>query len=178
MVQDKQLSKFFEQFLGLDYYAFDGTFTYTGAQIPDSIRKLITRIIVSDSVRVLKTFSFAECVKLKSIDIPTSVHRIESYAFGGCYDLESIDIPNGVEEIGIYAFSACTNLKSVKIPQSVDYVGDDAFRKCEKLIVYTDNSYMIDYCDDNDIPVRPASEFVNESIRKPFRKLKLRIEEK
>ena len=48
------------------------------------------------------------------------------------------------------------------------------FSKCENLTIYTDSDMVKDYCSEYGIPVKPANEFKNESIKKPF---KLRIRE-
>ena len=247
MKEDKKLSKFFEKFLGIDFYSFDGTWTYDGKPVPENICKSVTGIIIPDSYDRICPYAFESCWELKSvvipnsvtsigdfafrycenlesvtiqnsvtliddgafydcyalsnIEIPDSVTSIGAVAFGGCESIESITIPNGVTYINDYTFSGCSSLKSVSIPNSVYSIADCAFQGCnslrsliipnsvteiakyafdycDNLTVYTDNQYVIEYCNDYGIPVKSASEFVNESIRKPFRKLKLRIEEK
>ena len=168
--------------------AFSTCTSLTSITIPNSVTKIgrfafycctgLTSITIPDSITVIEGFSFSRCTSLTTIIIPDSVTKIEEGAFSGCTNLTSITIPDSVTFIDSGAFRDCTGLTSITIPDSVTEMGYDVFQYCEKLIVYTDNSYMIDYCNDNNIPVRPAIEFVNESIRKPFRKLKLRIEEK
>ena len=44
---DERLSKFFEKFLGLDCFAFDGTWVYDGNKIPKVVKKQITEIIIN-----------------------------------------------------------------------------------------------------------------------------------
>ena len=61
----KQLSKFFEKFLGVDYYNFDGTLIYTGKAIPDSLSEHIEYIIISDNVTVIDDFAFSYLFNLK-----------------------------------------------------------------------------------------------------------------
>lgn len=89
-------------------------------------------------------------------------------------NVENIIIADGITSIRSGAFSHWSNLTSVTIPDSVTSIGDYAFAYCPKLTVYTDNDYVIDYCNDNDIKVRPSKEFVKESFKK---QLKLHIEE-
>ncbi len=89
-------------------------------------------------------------------------------------NVENIIIADGITSIRRGAFSYWSNLISVTIPDSVTSIGDYAFAYCPKLTVYTDNDYVIDYCNDNDIKVRPSKEFVKESFKK---QLKLHIEE-
>ena len=266
MRQDEKLSKFFKQFLGVDYYSFDGTWIYTGQSIPNDLLDSVKNIIIADGVTSIGNYAFWECTSLtsitipnsvtnigndafydcsslKSITIPDSVTNIAEAAFQGCsslknitisnsvtsidggtfYDcssltsivipdsvksigeeafshcsslasinipnsitsigrgafyycssLKSIVIPNGVKSIDSGTFHHCYSLKSIIIPDSVISIADYAFAYCPKLTVYTDNDYVIQYCDENDIETKPQKEFKNESIRRDF---KLKIKE-
>ena len=306
MNQDAELSKFFEQFLGIDIYEFDGTFVYNGASAPDApeyIRDSITTVIVKDGVEYIDRYAFSSCEFLDTVELPKSVkeigtgafmsctrlaniefseglhtirssafdrsgvvsivfpssmkkvqagafHNCESLAsvtftsidtviergvfrgcsnlneinlpdglefissnmFNGCFALTDITIPDsvrgiadgafydcgslttvyipdGVEFIGEEAFGYCDNLvdvnipesvvaintgafapckrlTSLKIPDSVESIGFNAFDGCTKLTVYTDNQYVIDYCNDYGIPVKPSKEYKIESIKR------------
>lgn len=87
------------------------------------------------------------------VTIPSSVTRISSDAFRNCVSIESITIPNSVTKIGYRTFDGCTNLKSVTISNSVDYIDEYAFDGCKNLTVYTDNEYVIEYCERSYVPV-------------------------
>lgn len=269
MKQDEKLSKFFQQFLGINYYNFDGTFIYSGSPIPNDLKERVENIVISDSVISINNFAFSGCSSLTSITIPNSVASIGScafeycsnltsitipnsvisignsafmgcdsltnitipnsvtsignWAFAGCSSLESITIPNSVTSIGNEAFSLCSSLKSITIPDSITSIGDSTFHSCsslrsitipdsvtriggyafehcssltsitipnsvtriynsafvdcDNLTIYTDNDFVIDYCEKDDIPVKPLSEKPkNESYRKQ-NKLKLLIRE-
>lgn len=69
--------------------------------------------------------------------IPNSVTSIGSYAFYGCSSLTSVTIPNSVTSIGIGAFYNCSSLTSVTIPNSVTSIGDSAFSDCYGLTSVT-----------------------------------------
>ena len=177
MLQDEKLSKFFEKFLGLDYYNFDGTWVYDGKEIMYSLIVCVENIVVSDNVTNIGDEAFIDLPNLKSITIPNSVKSIGIAAFGYCYSLKSITIPNSVTSIGFGAFLKCTSLTSVTIGNGVTSIGDRAFCNCPNLTVYTNNDYAIDYCEKENVPVKPLSERPkNESYRKQ-NKLKLRIKE-
>ena len=218
MRQDEKLSKFFEKFLGVDCYSFDGTWVYDGNEIPDIIRPDITEIIIDKNVTEIENWAFSSyknltsvkipnsvtkigkyafqyCTNLISINIPNSVTEIRDSAFEKCVSLTSIHIPNSVTEIGYSIFSECEslksinipnsvtkiedrafmyceNLKSINIPNSVTEIGDSAFEACNNLTIYTNNKYVIDYCNENSIPTQPLN--ANESYRNTYRKLHLR----
>ena len=140
--------------------------------------KELSSVIIPDSVTSIGAVAFGGCESIESITIPNGVTYINDYTFSGCSSLKSVSIPNSVYSIADCAFQGCNSLRSLIIPNSVTEIAKYAFDYCDNLTVYTDNQYVIEYCNDYGIPVKSASEFVNESIRKPFRKLKLRIEEK
>ena len=65
--------------------------------------------------------------------IPNSVTSIGYDVFKNCSSLTSVKIPNSVKNIGISAFQYCTNLMSVVIPDSVTTIGFWAFEDCKNL---------------------------------------------
>lgn len=85
--------------------------------------------------------------------IPNGIEKIKDYTFCGCDSITTIDIPDGVTYIGIWAFAHCHNLKRVNIPNSVMTMKSGVFHSCDDIVVYTDNEYVIDYCNKNEIKV-------------------------
>ena len=221
MKQDKELSKFFSQFLGVDYCTFDGTYIYNGKPISRDVRPLITKIIIDKNIdeidsyafhncknlvdiiippniKIIRDNAFVQCSKLTHITIPDTVEYIDFGAFSlcpklkkvvmsnnvteiasetfyNCYSLTNINLPDNITYIGSCAFQRCGKLKSLVIPNTVTKIGYDAFADCDNLTIYTDNEYVIDYCEDNYIEVKPLSA-KNESYKKP-NALKLKIRE-
>ena len=133
MRQDEKLSKFFEQFLGVDYYNFDGTLIYTGKPIPSVLLDSVKNIIIADGVTSISKAAFHYCRSLTSITIPNSVKSIGNFAFEHCSSLTSIKIPDSVTRISECAFSSCSGLKSITIPDSVTIIGEAAFQGCSSL---------------------------------------------
>lgn len=174
MRKDEKLSKFFEKFLGADYYNFDGTLVYNGRKIPESIKPSITKVIIDNSVTSIGYNVFLKCVNLKNVIIPNSVKSIRAGAFDGCISLKNITIPNSVTYIEEWAFCGCTGLEIVTIPDSVTSIIRGAFDGCINLTIYTNNNYVKRYCNKNSIPVKPLNN--NESINKNKR-YKLHIKE-
>ena len=195
MKQDEKLSKFFEKFLGIDCYNFDGTWIYDGKEIPKQFKPDITEIIIDKNVTKIGKYAFWNCKNLTAITIPNSVIEIENWAFSDCRSLVSINIPNSVTKIGHSVFSGCYSLTSINIPNSVTKIGECAFcdcdnltsinilnsvtemenrvfYRCNDLTVYTNNKYVIDYCKIYSIPTQSLNN--NESYT---RKLRLHIRE-
>lgn len=83
--------------------------------------------------------SFANCVGLASVTIPSGVTSIGRRAFSGCVDLKSVTIPPSVMSIGREAFEDCSSLMSVTISSRVTAIGKDAFENCRGLkVIYVD----------------------------------------
>lgn len=87
------------------------------------------------------------------VTVPNSVRKINSYAFENCINIKSITIPSSVEVIDYRAFDGCTGLVSANILDSVRVIDEHAFDGCTNLTVYTDNEYVISYCEREHIPV-------------------------
>lgn len=138
MKQDKKLSKFFEKFLGIDYYRFNGTYIYDGTNpVGYDLKKYVTKIIIDNNVTEIGEDAFNNCKNVKRINIPDNVTKIGKKAFCDCTNLESVIIPNSVTEIGFEAFVDCESLKSINIPDSVTEIEEDAFCRCKSLTSIT-----------------------------------------
>ena len=121
-------------------------------------------IVIPDSVITLGHNAFDHCYSLQSVTLSHNITVIKEETFLGCDRIESIDIPNSVVTIEDSAFEGCTDLQSITILNGVNYIADTAFKGCNNLTVYTNNKYVINYCNENDIPTKPLNN--NESINK------------
>ena len=97
----------------------------------------VTSVVVKEGITNIGDGAFRECVKIESVELPTSCTIIGDSAFCGCVALDSIVIPEGVTSIGNYAFYCCTGLTSVTIPNSVTSIGESAFDACLELATIT-----------------------------------------
>lgn len=131
MKTDEKLSKFFENFLGIDFYSFDGTWVYDGKPVPKNLQNSVTSVIIPDGYDRICPYAFESCWEVKKVVIPNSVKSIGDYAFKYCQNLEYIEIPDGVTIIDDGAFYDCYCLSNIKIPDSVESIGELAFGGCE-----------------------------------------------
>ena len=116
--------------------------------------RLVTDLIIPDSVTTIRDYAFLHCYSLTSVDIPESVTTIGQGAFLSCDSLKNVNIPDSVTTIGKSAFSGCEILTSVTIPNSVTTIGEAAFSYCFGLTsvtigdgVTTIGKYVFNNCD-------------------------------
>ena len=93
----------------------------------------LTSLTLPSGVTLIGYSAFEGCSGLTSLDIPSGVTEIGGSAFEGCSGLTSLDIPSGVTEIGRSAFSGCSGLTSLDIPSGVTEIGRSAFSGCSGL---------------------------------------------
>jgi len=127
--------------------------------------KNLKAITLPNSVEKISHSAFEFCTNLESITIPGSVAVIGFNAFTGCEKLKNLKLLDGVEQIKGNAFNSCVNLKSATIPNSVSGIYEDAFTDCNNLTIYTNNEYVKDYCEENDIQCKPTSKSKTESLK-------------
>ena len=95
--------------------------------------KLLTSVVIGESVTSIGNYAFYNCSSLTSVVIGNGVTSIGYDAFRGCSSLTSVVIPEGVTSIGDEAFFGCGSLTSVVIPNSVTSIGKDVFKDCSSL---------------------------------------------
>ena len=93
----------------------------------------LTSLTLPSGVTLIGYSAFEGCSGLTSLDIPSGVTEIGGSAFEGCSGLTSLDIPSGVTEIGESTFSGCSGLTGLDIPSGVTEIGRSAFEGCSGL---------------------------------------------
>lgn len=68
-----------------------------------------------------------------------SVKILGEYAFANCYRLSSVNLGTGLETLDGHAFEGCTSLNMIEIPQSLEIIGSQAMAGCKKLDLVTFN---------------------------------------
>jgi len=98
--------------------------------------RLISSVIIPNSVATIGNYAFYRCSSLSSVVIPDSVTTIENYAFAYC-SLTSVTLPDSITTIGNYTFEYCIPLTSVTLPDSITTTGDYTFIYCISLTSVT-----------------------------------------
>ncbi|PID88187.1 MAG: hypothetical protein CSB06_01740 [Bacteroidia bacterium] len=117
----------------------------TSVMIPNTVKTIgtsafrfctqITTINIPQNVKTIKQQTFESCSALQTITIPSNseITSIEANAFDGCEALKNFTIPDKVESIGNFAFVNCTALENVTIPALVTSISNDIFSGCSSL---------------------------------------------
>ena len=95
--------------------------------------KLITEVILPDTLKYICPSAFENCIGLKKIIIPDSVVSIGVSAFKNCESLESVQVNAQLKVIPESCFACCTNLKTVNLPDSINKIDRLAFSQCYHL---------------------------------------------
>ena len=129
---------------GLEDKTFYGNKLLTGIIIPDSVTvlgsyvfnncKKLTTVSLPNAITSIGFNLFNNCASLATVNIPTSITELPREMFDGCTSLTDISIPENVTSIGGDAFSACTGLTSIYIPASVTKIGSYCFSGCTNLV--------------------------------------------
>jgi hypothetical protein len=114
-------------------------FVYTGGQVPQHLRRIITHARIDTSVEEIDERAFINCRKLRCVEMHGGIRKIEKRAFVRCQSLRRIILP-GVRIIETEAFYLCSNLKDVEFGNELEIIGKQAFSCCgslRHLIFYT-----------------------------------------
>ena len=108
--------------------------------------------IIPPTVNKIRMGAFMLCEGLTNIELPDALTSIEMFTFDSCRSLKSIKIPYSVKSIEEGAFILCNNLKIAQIIGEIESIGNDAFFGCDdNLTIRTNNAYVAEYCEENNI---------------------------
>ena len=103
------------------------------------------KVVFPDTLKIINTYAFDECLKLEAIHIPDSVTQICENAFWECISAVELVIGENVACIDNGAFGKCYSLNKIKIGPNLQYLDSFAFVACysiESIIVDENNPYM------------------------------------
>lgn len=90
----------------------------------------LEEVFLSDTIKSIEEGAFAECSKLKSLNITGTIKEIGPYAFQRCRLLKYFFIPPSITIIQPYTFQGCESLTTIVIPRSTKSIGYCAFKDC------------------------------------------------
>ena len=95
-------------------------------------RTALEDVELNEGLKEIGQSAFGGCRSLKRINIPESVEVIRSCAFEDCIKLECMKLPEGLKRIGDGVFGSCLNLKQWNIPEGMESIGREAFGNCKR----------------------------------------------
>ena len=137
-----------EEYEGIEILKYKGT--AKTVKIPESIdgilvkvigercfekrgmNKTLKKVIIPESVVVIKESAFHECVALKSVNLPKNLQQLGEAAFAECESLKNIKIPETLEVLSMDCFSY-TGLKEILIPKNICKIEEGVFCGCKSL---------------------------------------------
>lgn len=106
----------------LGEFLFDGCVNLHHIELPPHLRYLwgytfcrswIEEIVLPDSLRIIPSYAFKDCIRLKRVVCGKGVKKIAAWAFGGCENLT--DLVHGPDvEISPQAFAHNRNILEIK----------------------------------------------------------------
>lgn len=74
--------------------------------------------------------AFQNCTSLRRISLPPGLQEIAPAAFAYCTSLETVDFNDELKTIRMYAFLECASLKKIELPESLEILEKKAFYGC------------------------------------------------
>ena len=101
------------------------TFEEGATEIPVNImgNSMITSVVIPDSVTVINSSSFRNCVNLSSVKMSDNITHINDFAFCNSTALSDIVLSKSLKYIGAHCFYGCEGLTYIEIPKSLESVG-------------------------------------------------------
>ena len=122
-----------------DYSILMGTIVICNDAFRDC--KLLTSIIIADSVISIGKRAFLNCSSISSVKMSDGIRQIKSRAFFLCSSLTSVIIPQNVVEIGDEAYTGCINLISIVV--NINNKIYDSRNNCNAIIETYWNSVVL-----------------------------------
>ena len=97
--------------------------------VPRSVKHNGTNYIVTG----IADGTFANCIRISSVTLPTTLYSIGARAFFRCTALSVVRLPKTLTTIGEHAFDGCTALLDVVLPNAVADLGAYAFAGCSNV---------------------------------------------
>lgn len=92
----------------------------------------ITEVNIPEGITTLESNCFCNCIRLKSITLPSTLLHIGASAFRSTA-ISEVTIPENVEDIGSNAFARCENLETITLYEKILVIGTNALNANENV---------------------------------------------
>lgn len=91
----------------------------------------ITSMYLLDGLLDIGARAFKDCVKMQSIELPSTIVSIGASALENCEELTALVLPEDLLYIGENAFLNCKKAEEIILPEELLSIGANAFLGCE-----------------------------------------------
>lgn len=118
----------------LKYQTLDnGEYMVVGVDNKEATSAVVPEEINGVYVTQIGLGAFANCEKLKKVELPVTIESIGVGAFQNCIALKEISLPAGLKEIAPAAFAYCASLEKAEFNEELKTIGMNAFLECVSL---------------------------------------------
>ena len=119
-----------------DGYLYEYIGTATDIVIPEGVTRIsssafdkvdITSVVIPGTVKVIGSYCFYKCNKLKKVVMKEGVTEIKRCAFEECTALAEVILPDSVTTIEMEAFRKTPSVTEISLPKSLKILGSRAF---------------------------------------------------
>ena len=96
----------------------------------------VEHVVIADGVKVIKSNSYYNFLKLETILVPAGLLTIGGYAFYNCSSLQAFEFPDSVFLIDSYSFFNCRSIEMLSFPADLNKINDGAFQNCVGVICF------------------------------------------
>ncbi len=103
---------------------------FSGFSMFHRAKHKIEKLWIPSTVQEIEKETFAECKKLKSVEILSGLTKIERNLFRDCKNLVRVVLPDSIKTIESGAFAGCNQLKEIHYASYHVQIHKDAFLEC------------------------------------------------
>ena len=122
-----------EDWCNLDFYDRSNNPMENAKSLYINGELLKDKLIIPDTIKQLKDYTFYNCKEITSVEIPDNVNSVGEYTFLDCSNLKTVNLGKGLTKIarGTFSGSGITNLV---VPENITAIEDFAFMDCDFLV--------------------------------------------
>lgn len=142
---------------------------FSGFSMFHRAKHKIEKLWIPSTVQEIEKETFAECKKLKSVEILSGLTKIEKNLFRDCKNLVKVVIPDSIKTIESGAFAGCNQLKEIHYASYHVQIHKDAFMECSGI----QSKRMKDWIEHgmhsvSSVELEQRKERQNEGVEEPY----------
>lgn len=137
---------------------------FSGFSMFHRAKHKIEKLWIPFTVKEIEKETFAECKKLKSVEILSGLTKIEKDLFRDCKNLVKVVLPDSIKVIESGAFAGCNQLKEIHYASYHIQIHKDAFMECSAI----QSKRIKDWIEHGMIEFDQRKEVQEEGLEEPY----------